>query len=286
MPYLLERSSARERLRIVCAFGFWAATYLLFLTWNQLQDEYPSSIWQTRRLVATLLGALLFFGFTRLADRIAHRSFKDRARMLGAAAIGCCVVMILGRALTDFVAASSLGRAPVPLERHVRFTMVWAGYFAGGALAFLSFAPGAAMRSAAAAEPPAPEAPPETANDSSWPDALWVSRGRETVRVPVETIEWIEAEGDYVRLHASAGGGLLRATLSSLEIKLDPSVFTRVHRSAICRRSAIVAMMRKPTGAMAVRLEAGAEVPVGRSYRESVDELLAPAREAQSRASA
>jgi DNA-binding LytR/AlgR family response regulator len=285
MPYLLERSSGRERLRIVCAFGFWAATYLLFLTWNQLQDEYPSSIWQARRLVATLIGGVLFFAFTRLADRTAHRSFRDRALVLGAAAIGCCIVMILGRALTDVVAASSLGRAPVALERHIRFTMVWAGYFAGGALAFLSFAPGMALRRATV-EAAAPGAPPEGANDSNWPDALWVSRGRETVRVPVETIEWIEAEGDYVRLHASAGGGLLRATLSSLEGRLDPAVFARVHRSAICRRSAIVAMMRKPSGAMAVRLEAGAEVPVGRSYRESVDELLTPAREPQSRASA
>ncbi|MBA2918136.1 hypothetical protein GON01_04030 [Sphingomonas sp. MAH-20] len=285
MPYLLERSSARERLRIVCALGFWAATYLLFLTWNQLQDEFPSSIWQARRLLSTMLGGLLFFGFTHLADRVAARGFRHRALVLCGAAIGCCVAMIVGRALIDFVLASSFGEPVAALQRHVRFTMIWGGYFAGGALAFLSFAPGLAM-SSAAKEVTTREALPESANDSAWPDALWVSRGRETVRVPVETIEWIEAEGDYVRLHASAGGGLLRATLSSLETKLDPAVFARVHRSAICRRSAIVAMMRKPSGAMAVRLEAGAEVPVGRSYRDSIDALLAPARESQSRASA
>lgn len=285
MPYLLERSSARERLRIVCALGFWAATYLLFLTWNQLQEEYPSSIWQTRRVVSTMLGALLFFGFTRLADRFSARGFRDRTLILGGTALGCCVVMIVGRALVDLMLASIAGDEIAAFERHIRFTMIWAGYFAGGALAFFSFAPGVA-RHTGAHQASAPEAPPEGANDSAWPDALWVSRGRETVRVPVDTIEWIEAEGDYVRLHASAGGGLLRATLSSLESKLDPAVFARVHRSAICRRSAIVAMMRKPTGAMAVRLEAGAEVPVGRSYRDSVDELLASGREPQSRASA
>jgi hypothetical protein len=285
MPYLLERSSGRERLRIVCALAFWAATYLLFLTWNQLQDEYPSSIWQARRLVSTMLGGLLFFGFTRLADRISGRSLRDRALILSGAAIGCCAAMIVGRALIDLIVASSFGKPVTALQHHVRFTMVWAGYFAGGALAFLSFAPHLVLRSRNG-ETPAAEALPPNANDSGWPEALWVSRGRETVRVPVETIEWIEAEGDYVRLHASAGGGLLRATLTGLEGKLDPTVFARVHRSAICRRSAIVAMMRKPTGAIAVRLEAGSEVPVGRSYRESIDELLTPARESQSRATA
>ena len=285
MPTLLERSSGRERLRVVCALAFWAATYLLFLTWNQLQEEYPLVVWQARRIISTLLGAVLFFGFTRLADHISHRSFRDRSLILGSAAVGSCIVMIVGRALADLGLASILNEPVAAFERHVRFTMIWAGYFGGGALAFLSFAPGASSRRHA--EPSvAAQSHPESANDSAWPDALWVSRGRETVRVPVEAIDWIEAEGDYVRLHARTGGGLLRATLTSLETKLDPAVFARVHRSAICRRSAIAAMLRKPSGAMAVRLETGAEVPVGRSYRDSVAELLAPARETQSRVTA
>lgn len=289
---MLERSSGRERLRILCALGFWAATYLLFLTWNQLQDEFPLEVWQTRRLVSTMLGGALFFGFTRLADRVAGRDFRDRVLILGSAALGCCAAMVVGRALADLILASALGEPVTALPRHIRFTMIWAGYFAGGALAFLSFAPAMIVRArgneATAAQPPetASRTTPETANDSDWPDALWVSRGRETVRVPVDTIEWIEAEGDYVRLHASAGGGLLRATLTGLETKLDPAVFARVHRSAICRRSAIVAMLRKPSGAIAVRLDTGAEVPVGRSYRDAVAELLGPVRESHSRATA
>ncbi|GAO40854.1 hypothetical protein SCH01S_52_00370 [Sphingomonas changbaiensis NBRC 104936] len=285
MPSLLERSSGRERLRIVCALGFWVATYLLFLTWNQLQDEYPLVVLQGRRLFSTLLGGLLFFGFTRLADRVAGRSLRDRTLILGTAAFGCCAAMIIGRALIDMVLASISDEPVTAFERHVRFTMIWAGYFTGGALAFLSFAPAIAARVRDNAEEPAGP-PPANANDTDWPDALWVSRGRETVRVPVDSIEWIEAEGDYVRLHARAGGGLLRATLSGLETKLDPAVFARVHRSAICRRSAIVAMLRKPSGAIAVRIDTGAEVPVGRSYRDAVAELLGPTRETQARVSA
>lgn len=281
MPSLIERSPGRERLRIVCAAAFWAATYLLFVTWNQLQSEIPLAIWQTRRVVATLFGAALFFGFTKLADEVAGRSFRARTLILLGAAACCCVAMILCRAAVDRLVVPTPGEPPASWARHLRFTLIWAGYFAGGALAFLSFAPGVVVQTRES--PPAePETPPESANDSQYTDALWVSRGRETARVPVDAIEWVEAEGDYVRLHARTGGGLLRGTLTGLETTLDPAVFARVHRSAICRRSAVVAMLRKPSGAIAVRLESGAEVPVGRRYRDAVDELLGP-RGVQSR---
>jgi hypothetical protein len=284
MPSLLERSSGRERLRVVCALCFWAATYLLFVTWNHLQNEFPATIWQTRRLLTTFWGAVLFYGFTWLADRVADRSFRDRALILGAAVAGSGAAMILGRALIDQFVVSVLGDPPSDWTRHLRFTLIWGGYFAGGALAFLSFAPGMIVGERSAS-PAAAASPPPVANDASFPDALWVSRGRETVRVAVDAIQWVEAEGDYVRLHAATGGGLLRGTLTGLEGKLDPAIFARVHRSAICRRSAIVAMLRKPSGALAVRLDSGAEVPVGRRYRDSVAELLRP-NEAQGRATA
>lgn len=277
MQKLLDRIPGRERLRIACALIFWAATYLLFLTWNQLQDEFPSAIWQTRRLLATLLGAVIFFGFTRIADRVAGRSLRDRALLLAGAGVASVALLIMGRMAISFVISTTLNEPGLSLARHLRFAMIWSGYFAGGALAFIAFAPALHDAAGDAAEHV------RAANDDVFADALWVSRGRETVRVPVDTIDWIEAEGDYVRLHASGGGGLMRGTLTGLEETLDPQIFARVHRSAICRRSAIAAMLRKPTGAIAVRLESGAEVPVGRRYRDSVAALLMPAKDSQRR---
>lgn len=260
----------RERLRLYCAAGFWAATYLLFVAWNQL-SEFESALWQTRRLLTTLFGAVLFFLFTRLGDRVVDRPMRERGAWLGAAALACCTAMVFARAGVDLLIVPALGETPSTWPRHFRFGMIWAGYFAGAALAFFSFAP---RERIAEPIPAAPEYEP-----APFPDALWVSRGRETVRVPVETIAWVEAEGDYVRLHASGGGGLLRGTLSGLEAQLDPQLFARVHRSAICRRSAVAAMLRKPSGALAVRLDTGAEVPVGRSYRAAVAEIVGTARE-------
>lgn len=266
-----QEPSTRERLRLLCALGFWAATYLLFLLWNQLQDEFPSAIWQTRRALATGAGAVLFYGFTWLADRVSERPAADRLRILIAAGLGCLVVMVLVREVIDQLILPIVGEPLSTVQRHMRFTLIWAGYFVGSAMAFLGFAPRPGL------EPSSIQ--PVVEEEPSFPDALWVSRGRETARVPVDTIEWIEAEGDYVRLHAPNGGGLLRATLSGLEDTLDPAVFLRVHRSAICRRSSIAAMLRKPSGALAVRLANGSEVPVGRRYRDAVSALIAPARE-------
>lgn len=105
-------------------------------------------------------------------------------------------------------------------------------------------------------------------------DALWVHRHREFVRVPVEEIDWIEGHGDYARIHGPHFTGLARTTLTALDARLDPERFMRVHRSAICRRAAIVSLKRRATGAMAVLLANGDEAPVGRSYVPGLRALL------------
>lgn len=105
-------------------------------------------------------------------------------------------------------------------------------------------------------------------------DSLWAYRHREFVRVRIEDVEWVSAEGDYVRLHGADGGGLMRMTLSALEGRLDPELFLRVHRSAICRRTAITGVRRKATGALTATLASGAEVPVGRSFAGGLRALL------------
>ena len=98
-------------------------------------------------------------------------------------------------------------------------------------------------------------------------DSLWAHRHREMVRVRVDDIEWIEAEGDYVRLHTGdRHPALVRMTLTALERQLDAALFIRVHRSVICRRSAIAALRRKASGALAAALLSGGEAPVGRKF--------------------
>ena len=51
--------------------------------------------------------------------------------------------------------------------------------------------------------------------------------------VRTEEIDWVEAAGNYVRLHASSESHLLRESMKNMEAKLDPKTFVRIHRSAI-----------------------------------------------------
>jgi DNA-binding LytR/AlgR family response regulator len=112
------------------------------------------------------------------------------------------------------------------------------------------------------------------ASARAWTEALWVHRHREFVRVAVTEIDWIEGHGDYARIHGPHFAGLARTTLAALEEKLDPRQFIRVHRSAICRKAAIVSLKRRATGAMTVLLGNGEEVPVGRTFVPGLRSLL------------
>ena len=128
-----------------------------------------------------------------------------------------------------------------------------------------SQAPGAA---------PNADAGPDGAKSPSKIESLWAHRHRETVRLHIDSIDLIEAEGDYIRLHSAEGGGLVRMTLAALEQQLDTAIFIRVHRSAICRRSAIAGLRRKQTGALVATLTNGDEVPVGRKFGGGLRALL------------
>lgn len=104
---------------------------------------------------------------------------------------------------------------------------------------------------------------------------LWVRVRGDHVRVPTADILWIQAERDYVRLHTADAQRLHHESLASLERRLDPSEFVRVHRSAILRRSAIVRLTPAPFGAMIAVLSSGEPVRIGRTYTSSVREALA-----------
>jgi two-component system LytT family response regulator len=62
---------------------------------------------------------------------------------------------------------------------------------------------------------------------------LLVRRGRQMQFVKTDDVDWMEAQGNYIQLHIGGRAHLLRETMSSLEARLDPAQFVRVHRSAI-----------------------------------------------------
>jgi len=92
--------------------------------------------------------------------------------------------------------------------------------------------------------------------------------------VPVSQIHWIEAEGNYVRLHTSEGRHLARETLSRLARELDPSKFVRVHRSSIVALARVRELERSPSGDHTLVLDSGARLTLSRSHRDAFERAI------------
>jgi len=87
--------------------------------------------------------------------------------------------------------------------------------------------------------------------------------------IPVAEIDWISADDYYTRLHVGAKSHLLRESLASLETRLDPRRFVRVHRSAIVQ----IDRIRELHGEEVV-LRDGVRVAVSRRRRAAIEGLL------------
>lgn len=89
--------------------------------------------------------------------------------------------------------------------------------------------------------------------------------------IPAETVVFVAADGNYVRLHTGEDVHEIRETMSGMTSKLDPAQFARIHRSFIVNRAHVARVLRKDGAAMTVLLSNGTEIPVGPNYRAEVD---------------
>jgi DNA-binding LytR/AlgR family response regulator len=128
------------------------------------------------------------------------------------------------------------------------------------------------VMSARSAEPAAAEADADS-------DVIPAELGGVTHLVPRDSIGWVEAEGDYARLHSASGSHLVRIPLSTLETRWRDRGFQRVHRSYLAALR-LVTGLRTSEGAVLVRLRANGaspavELPVSRRQaRELRDRVV------------
>jgi two-component system, LytTR family, response regulator len=111
-------------------------------------------------------------------------------------------------------------------------------------------------------------------------EMLPIRQGREIVRVPMASIEWIDAAGDYMCIHAGGQTHILRGTMKDLEDVLDPRHFQRVHRSTIVNLSRVKSLRAHMNGEYFLTLEGAQEVKMSRSYRDKVEYFLKGSRQA------
>lgn len=113
-----------------------------------------------------------------------------------------------------------------------------------------------------------------TSPTAHYPEILAIRTGRDVVRVRAAEIDWIDAAGDYMCIHASGQTHVLRATMKQLESSLDPGVFQRVHRSAIANLARVRKLRPHANGEYFLTLEGGQELKLSRTHRDKVELLL------------
>lgn len=104
---------------------------------------------------------------------------------------------------------------------------------------------------------------------------LLVEHRRALRFLPVEKIDWIEADRNYVLIHSGAEEFTLRATLESMERKLDPAHFARANRSAILNINSLDRLEKTETADLMAILHGGTRILCSRKYwSQALEKLL------------
>ena len=114
----------------------------------------------------------------------------------------------------------------------------------------------------------------EALESTKYPSILAIKDGSEVTRVAVDDIQWIDAAGDYMCVHADDGTHIMRRTMKELEEELDPRKFVRAHRSAIVNIQYVNKMVSHISGEYHLVLTNGSELKVSRSHRDKVKEMI------------
>jgi two-component system LytT family response regulator len=107
-----------------------------------------------------------------------------------------------------------------------------------------------------------------------YSERLVVKTAGRVIFVKVDDIDWIDAAGNYVKLHTKGESHMLRETMGRLEERLDPDRFLRIHRSTIVHIERIKELQQQFHGDYLVILKNGQRLTLSRSYRDKIQELL------------
>ena len=114
-----------------------------------------------------------------------------------------------------------------------------------------------------------------TTAKSDWPlDRIVVKDGTKVTLIPLAKLDYIQAQDDYVLLKTPEKGHLKQQTISSLEARLDPKRFLRIHRSYIIQLDRLVRLEQTPSESWLAILSDGSRLPVSRSGYARLKETL------------
>lgn len=155
------------------------------------------------------------------------------------------------------------------LLEHLQANVAAGATGAGASIVAGVAAPAGALHAKSAAESAA-----AGAQESITRERILLRSGGEIYFVKAEDIDWIEAEGDYMKFHAAGRAHLLRETMANLEARLDAKRFIRIHRSTIVNIDRVKKLSPSFAGEYAVILQDGTKLRLSRGYHDRLQELM------------
>ncbi|MCR6654295.1 MAG: LytTR family DNA-binding domain-containing protein [Opitutus sp.] len=118
------------------------------------------------------------------------------------------------------------------------------------------------------------QVPPPSNPGPEISDRILVKSSGEIFFLKADEIDWIEAEGDYMKFHVAGRTHLMRETMARLEARLDPRRFIRIHRSTIVNIDRLRKLSPSFAGEYAVILHDGTKLKLSRGYHERIATIL------------
>jgi two-component system, LytTR family, response regulator len=122
--------------------------------------------------------------------------------------------------------------------------------------------------------PPAEIQETDATTGDQFPQRIGVRTGAKVVVVEVQSIDWVEASGDYARVHAGNGTYVITQRLHALERLLSAGGFVRIHRSLIVNVKRVRELHRESDGGGAIVLTTGVRLRVSRGRWEALQNAL------------
>lgn len=113
-----------------------------------------------------------------------------------------------------------------------------------------------------------------TGGEYPFETEFWLRNSGGLVRVPVDAIDCVSSEDEYVAIHTTAGTHLMRSSIRRFEERVEPNLFVRVHRRWLVRRAAIAELRTRRLGGAEVVLRNGQRVPAGRVYLKQLRRMM------------
>lgn len=250
--------------------AFWAFTYIVMTLRAGLLYGEDLELLNLKRVLTTGVGALVYLALIVHLGEAPNAARERRLKTALVLTVPAAALILVARLAFDFAFQETQDL----IARNLLWVIMWTGYFAASVAAYVVYSYHRDIR--------AIERQPEATGRhqggaAAAPPSFWVQRNGTSIRVTPEQIERFEAEGNYIRIHAQDGAtGFVRLAMRRLADDLDPDAFIRVHRSTICRTSAITGLKRQFGGGLSVVLASGTEVAVGRTFAKAVLQQCAP----------